>query len=49
MNDLRLLCVSIDVACDTVAESHADGYEHVAFLLLDIRGVVAVHTEHSHV
>ncbi len=49
MDDLRLLGIGLQAACDAVAEAHTDGDEHVALLLFQVHGVVAVHPEHTHI
>ena len=47
VDNLRLLGVGLQVSCHTVGEAHADGDEHVALLLLQVHGIVAVHTQHT--
>ena len=49
MNHLCLLGIGLQRASDTVAETHADGNEHIALLLFHVRRIVAVHAQHAHV
>ena len=49
VDDLRLLSIGLEVTRHTVAEAHTDGDEHVALLLLEVDGVVAVHAQHTSV
>ena len=49
MDHFRLLGVRIQIACDTVVETHADGDQHVAFVGLPVRSHIAMHTEHTFV
>ena len=49
MNNLGLLGIGLDITCHTVAETHADGDEHVAFLLLQVDGIVAMHAQHTNI
>ena len=49
MDNLRLFGIGLQIACDTVAEAHADGDEYVALLFLQVDGIVAMHAQHTHV
>ena len=49
MDDFGLLGIGLQIARHTVAEAHADGNEHIALLLLQIDGIVAVHAQHAHI
>ncbi len=49
MDYLRLLGISVDVACYTVVETHTDSNEKVTLVGLDVRSEITVHTQHSHI
>ena len=49
MDNLRLFSIRLQVSRYAVAETHTDGDEHVAFLFLQVDGIVAMHTQHTHV
>ena len=49
VNNLRLLGIGFQVTRHTVGETHADGNQDVALLLLQVHGIVAVHTQHTDV
>ena len=49
MYNLGLLGVGLRIACHTVREAHANGYQHVTLLFLQVNGIVAMHTQHTHI
>ncbi len=49
MNNLGLLGIRLRITRHTVGETHTDSYQHVALLLFQVDGIVAVHTQHTHV
>ena len=49
MNNLCLFGVGLRITRHTVAETHTDGNEYVAFLLFDVRRIVTMHTQHTHI
>ena len=49
MYDLCLLGIALHVSRHAVRETHADSYEHVGFLLFQVYGIRAVHSEHTHI
>ena len=49
MNNLGLLGIGLRITRHTVGEAHADSYQHVALLLLQIDGIVAMHAQHTHI
>ena len=49
MDHLGLFGIAVETAGNTIRESHADGNQHIALLLLDVWGIVTMHTQHTHI
>ena len=49
VDDLCLFGIGLQVTRHTVGETHADGDEHVALLLFQVDGIIAVHAQHTDV
>ena len=49
VDNLSLLSILRRYTCNTVAESHTNGYQHITLLCLHIGSIRAMHTEHTHV
>ena len=49
VDDLGLFGIGVQAASHTVAETHADGNEHIALLFLHVGSITAVHAEHAHI
>ena len=47
MNHFRLFGVSSQIASHTVVKAHTNGNQHIAFIGIDIRPQITVHTQHS--
>ena len=47
MDHFRLLGVCLQIASNTIVETHTDGDQHVTFIGLPIRTDIAVHTQHT--
>ena len=49
VDDFGLLGIFTQVARNPVVKAHADGNQHITFVLLDVGTVVAMHAQHTHV
>ncbi len=49
VDNLSLRSILRRHACDTVAETHTDGDEHITLLGLHVGSIRTMHTEHTHV
>ena len=44
MNNLGLLGISLDISCNSVAETHSNRDKHITLLFLQVDSIIAVHT-----
>ena len=49
MDDLCLFGISFQITSYTITEAHADSNQYIALLLLQVHGIVTMHTQHTHI